>query len=558
MTFPGIDDSTLCFVPLGGSGEIGMNLNLYGIGGKWLMVDLGVTFGDYRLPGIDIVMPDIRFIEERKNDLVGLVLTHAHEDHFGAVAHLWPRLKCPVYATPFTAELLRGKLIEADLLDQVPLFEVPLGGRIDLPPFDLGFITLTHSIPEPNALSIRTAAGTVLHTGDWKIDPDPQLGEVTDHQALSALGDDGVLAMICDSTNVLEDGESGSEAGVRAALTEVVGKCRGRVAVTAFASNVARLASIIAAATAAGRQPVLVGRSIKRAITAARAAGYLADVPGLRDESDCAGLAAGECLYICTGSQGESRGAMARIASGEHREVRLDAGDTVIFSSRRIPGNDLTIHALYNTLAARGITVITDSEAPVHVSGHPCRDELAKMYQWVRPHIAIPVHGEPRHLAEHGEFATLMQVPHCLVPENGSIIALDEDGPRLIGKAPAGRLVIDGDQLVDAEGPSVVGRRRLLHNGQASVSLVVNGDGGLLDRPRVSLLGVPWEGDQADLVDLVAEAVITAHDRLSRRQRDNDDILAEAMRIAARRALRQSCAKKPLTVVHVHRIGARP
>ena len=427
-------DQGLWFVPLGGSGEIGMNLNLYGCDDQWIMVDLGVTFGDESIPGVDVVMPDPDFIAERKDKLLAIVLTHAHEDHLGAVAYLWDRLECPVYATPFTAEFLRRKLPETGIDKLVELIEVPLGGKLNIGPFDLEYITLTHSIPEPNALAIRTPHGTVMHTGDWKFDPDPLIGEVTDFTALEALGDEGVLAMVGDSTNVFSEGEAGSEADVREALTEVIGKCTGRVAVGCFASNLARVESIARAAEANGRHVSLAGASLWRVTATARQTGYLVDDIIFYEAEDAAHLPGDKVLYICTGSQGEPRAALNRIAFGSHRDVGLEEGDTVIFSSRIIPGNEKAILKLQNQLARMGVEIITARDAPIHVSGHPARDEMRKMYQMIRPHTAIPVHGEHLHMRAHAALAKECQVPQALLVENGSTVRLAPGDPVVAGE----------------------------------------------------------------------------------------------------------------------------
>lgn len=541
----------LLFLPLGGSGEIGMNLNLFGYGGKWIIVDLGVSFGEPNLPGIDLVMPDPQFIEDRREDLLGIVLTHAHEDHFGAVRHLWPRLRCPVYATPFTVELLRQKLLEADLLDQVPLHEVPLEGQVSLGPFDLRYITLTHSIVEPNALAITTPLGTVFHTGDWKIDPDPLIGEATDEAALRRLGEEGILAMICDSTNVFNDHDSGSEGAVRDSLCEVVAGRPGRVAVTAFASNIARLGSIAEAGRACGRDIVLVGLSMNRNVAAARAKGYLADFPPIVPPEEAGFLPPEKTLFICTGSQGEPRGAMARIAAGEHPNVTLDEGDTVIFSSKIIPGNELTLSALFNALSKKGIEVITEKDAFVHVSGHPGRNELSRMYQWIKPRISVPVHGEARHLAEHARLAEELQVPQCVVPENGTLIRLAPGPAEIIDYVENGRLVLDGNRLVPAEGDSVVGRRRMMYNGHVVVSLAIDGEGRLLAPPGLSLTGVP---DEDELRPQVVAAIERALGRLAKDLRRDDVAVAEVVRVAARRACRDFCTKRPVTEVQILRL----
>ena len=548
----------LYFLPLGGCEEIGMNVNLYACAGKWLIVDLGVTFADDRLPGVDLVLPDISFLDGRQDDILGIVLTHAHEDHFGAVGYLWPRLRCPVYATPFTAELLARKLDEAGLLNEVPVHVVPLGGRLELGPFDLSYINLTHSIPEPNALAIRTPHGTILHTGDWKLDPEPLLGATTDIACLEQMGTDGVLALVCDSTNVFEPGHSGSESQVRTRLMDLIGGLSGgRVAATAFSSNVARIVTLAQAGAAAGRQVVLVGRSLKSTVAAARRCGYLHDMPPLLDETEAGGLPAERAFYICTGSQGEIRGALARIAAGEHPNVSLGTGDSVIFSSRRIPGNERGIARLYNRLAALGVRVVTEVDDLIHVSGHPCRDELAQMYRWARPRIAIPVHGERRHLNEHAQLARSLQVGQALVPTNGSLIRLAPGPAEIVDQVVAGRLVVDGICLVPADGAAMTERRRLLYNGHLAISLTVNGAGVPLAPVRVSICGVPMaDAPDETLTGQVEAAVHEAVNGLDRRIAGNDEKLSEVVRIAARRACRAQTGKRPVTKVHLTRLGA--
>ena len=413
------DQNELVFLPLGGSNEIGMNLNLYGWGPprarQWIVVDVGVTFGDPSTPGVDIIMPDATFAQGE--DILGIVLTHAHEDHIGAIGWLWPKLKAPVYATPFTAYLVREKLRDADILDEVDLREVPLGGTIKLGPFEVELVTIAHSIPEPNGLAIKTPAGTILHTGDWKIDPDPIVGEQVDVEQIRKLGDDGVLAMVCDSTNVFVDGTAGSEAEVRDALIPLVKSLKGKVAVACFASNVARVDSAARAAMAAGRSVCLVGRSMHRITAAAKSVGLLKDVPEFIQEGDAAALPRDKVMYLCTGSQGEPRAALSRIADDAHPHVKLGPGDSCIFSSRVIPGNEIAIRNLQNKLADRGVRLYTDRDHPgIHVSGHPCREELSDMYRWARPQISVPTHGERRHLLEHCALARDLQVPQQIAP----------------------------------------------------------------------------------------------------------------------------------------------
>jgi ribonuclease J len=546
----------LVFLPLGGAGEIGMNLNLLGYGPpgrrRWIMIDCGVTFGDDTMPGVDLIMADPGFIAERQEDLLGLVLTHAHEDHIGAVPYLWPKLRCPVYATPFTARLVLEKLKEEGLAGTVPLHVVPLGGTVELGPFAVELITITHSIPEPNALAIRTPLGTVVHTGDWKIDAAPLIGEVTDEPALRRLGDEGVLAMICDSTNVFSPGRAGSEAAVRAELTALIAGLKRRVAVTAFASNVARLESVILAAEAVDRHVVLVGRAMKRLIEAAQSAGYLQSLPPLLSEEDGGWLPPEKVLYLCTGSQGEPRAALSRIAAGTHPRVVLEPGDTVIFSSRIIPGNERAIAAVHNRLVSRGIEVLTERDHFVHVSGHPCRDDLADMYQWIRPRIAIPVHGETRHLIEHEKFAKAMQVPETVLATNGAMVRL-APGPAAIAETvPSGRLIRDGLGLFSDQGGALKERRKLSFAGIITATLVIDPMGRLATPPRVALMGVP--GDAAVLGEELSTLAADVVAREEGRSWADDAFLGEMTRRALRKAALKATGVKPETRVEVIRL----
>ena len=550
-------DAELLFLPLGGAGEIGMNLNLYGLGPpdarRWLMVDLGVTFSDGMAP-VDVIMPDPAFIEERRDRLVGLVLTHAHEDHLGAVPYLWERLRCPIYATPFTAEVLAHKLREAGLTD-VPVTRVALGSRFQIPPFDLELITLTHSIPEPNAIAIRTPLGTVLHTGDWKFDPDPVVGPTADEDALRRLGDAGVLAIVCDSTNVFTEGTSGSEAGLRDSLTEIVAGCAGRVAVTCFASNVARLETIAHAANANRRDVVTAGRSLRRIEQAARATGYMKDVPAFIDEAEAGFFPRDRVLILCTGSQGEPRAALARIATGEHPNVSLEKGDAVIFSSRVIPGNETAIAHVQNDLTRLGVRIVTWNDAPVHVSGHPARDELVHMYQLARPRIAIPVHGELRHLVAHAELAKACQVAEVVVAENGALVRLGPGPAGVIERVHAGRLGVDGGRVIPLDGDMLRSRIRAFYNGVAVVTVVIDAGGTqVIGNPELSAVGLLDEQD-TDAREAVAEAARNAVADAPTRDRRDDRALREAIRIAVRRVFRDRVEKKPVTHVHLVRAG---
>ena len=522
-----------------------MNLNCYGYGPpddrKWIVVDCGVLFGrETTTPGVDLIMPDIRFLEEVREDLLGLVLTHGHEDHHGAVAHLWPKLRCPVYATPFTARLLRDKLEEAGLVDRVKVKIIPLGGAVTLGPFALEFISITHSIPEPNAIAIRTGLGTVLHTGDWKIDPDPLLGEVTNDAALRRVGDEGVLAMVCDSTNALVPGESGSEGEVRKSLIRLIGSLKGRVAVTAFASNVARLQSVAEAAQLAGRELVLVGRSMHHMVNCARDTGYLKKFPRIIPEDEASLLPADNVLYLCTGSQGEPRAALARIASDNHSNVSLGEGDTVIFSSRIIPGNELAIFELQNQLASKGVSVLTERDHFVHVSGHPARDELAAMYAWVKPTIAVPVHGELRHMSEHARLALSLQVPQAMAARNGQMIRLAPGRAEVVDETPSGRLHLDGRLLVHEDEGIARARRSLGYAGFIGITLVLDRKGRLAADPVLHIEGIP---------DPVLEPVREAIARAAGGKRGKSGDLQEEVRIAARRAANDAWGKKPVVRV---------
>lgn len=550
MTVPSHDE--LLFLALGGAGEIGMNLNLYGHAGKWLMIDLGIGFGDDSMPGVEVVMPDPAFIVERHRDLLGIVLTHAHEDHLGAVADLWPKLKAPVFATPFAASVLRRKLIEAGLIDDVPITEIPLGGKFTLGAFELEMITMTHSILEPNALAIRTKFGTVFHTGDWKIDPEPLLGDLTDEARLKAIGDAGALAMVCDSTNVFVEGEAGSEAKVRDNLEDLVRGRTGRIAVTCFASNLARVESIAKAAVAAGRHPVLSGPALQRMVSCAQECGYLLDFPQCVSAAEGGYLPRDKVLFICTGSQGEPRASMAKLANDDHRDLVLEEGDTAIFSSRIIPGNERSVGRLQNALMARGVEVITDREADIHVSGHPARDELVRVYQWIRPKIALPVHGEVRHMVEHAALARACQVPETVVAPNGTLVRLAPGPATVIDHVEAGRLARDGDGLVPVDGAALRDRRKLLWNGAAAATLVLDRQGRVRAAPVVSLRGL--DDSHGELVEAIGAGLKEMLANLSPAEGRDDERVREAARQAVRRVVRAHAGKKPLTDVHIVRI----
>jgi len=548
------DPNALFFVPLGGAGEIGMNLNVYGYAGDWLIIDCGVTFGDDSQPGLEVVMPDPGFIVEHRDRLLGIVATHAHEDHIGAIPYLWTRLRCPVWATPFTASLLRAKLAEAGLADHVKINVVPMSGRFSIGPFDLELITLTHSIPEPNAVALRTPIGTILHTGDWKFDPDPLIGPTADMAALHKLGDEGVLALIGDSTNALRPGSSGSEADLRRSLIDLIGRYDARVAVACFASNVARLETIARAAAAHGRDVALVGRSLWRIEKAARENGYLADLPRFLTEDEAGYIPRDRILLICTGSQGEPRSALARIARDDHPHVVLETGDVVIFSSRIIPGNERAINRLQNALVRLGVEIVTEEDHFVHVSGHPARDELVRMYQMVRPKIAVPVHGEARHLIAHAELARECQVKQPLVIQNGDVVRFAGSSAAVVDEVPVGRLASDGKGLLPIEGTALRDRRRVTFNGTAVATLVLDRAGRFVAHPAISLIGVVEPEVAARAMPGLRNGIERALDELPTGPRYDDETVRDAVRRALRRILNERFGKRPLVDIHLVRV----
>ena len=535
----------LLFVALGGSGEIGMNVNLYGAQGKWLMVDCGITFGDASYPGVDVILPDLQFIEDRLDSLLGIVLTHGHEDHIGALPYLAADLGVPLYATPFTAGLIRGKLEEEGIEDRVELNVVDDLDPFAIGPFRVRYVPLAHSIPEGNALLIETPHGRVFHTGDWKLDDAPSLGGASTGEELTAIGDKGVLALVCDSTNVFNPKASGSEAAVRDGLDRVIGEATGRVLVTTFASNAARLQTLGEVARDTGRELCVAGRSLERIIRVARQTGYLRDFPETIDFDTAMTLPPSRVLMVATGGQGEPRAALSRIAEGSH-PLKLSEGDRVVFSSRQIPGNEVAIGRIMNALAARGIEIVTDRQAFVHVSGHPGRPELAEMYRWIRPEIILPVHGEVRHMREQARFALEQGVPQAIRQVNGDIWRLAPGKPELVGHAPVGRLVLDGDVILPADGATITERRRLSLYGHLSVAVAIRG-GRLLGVPQVRVQGVPVEEDRDAFVEEAAEA---AADAVAKDSRDLES-LREALRLAVRRVATRYTGKKPVVDVMI-------
>ena len=542
-----IPGEELLFLALGGSGEIGMNVNLYGCRGRWLMVDLGLTFADPDYPGIDLILPDLEFIEERRRDLVGIVLTHGHEDHIGAIPYLAAELKVPLYATPFTAGLIAGKLEEEGLTGQVELDVIERNGWIDLDPFRVEFLALAHSIPEGNGLLIETPHGRIFHTGDWKIDETPVLGEPSSVETLTKVGDEGVLALVCDSTNVFQETPSGSEAGVHDGLRGAVEAALGRVLITTFASNAARLQTIGRVADETGRRVCVAGRSLDRILRVAKANGYLLDFPEPIRFDEAMRLPREEVLIIATGGQGEARAALGRVAFGQH-ELKLVAGDTVIFSSKVIPGNEMAIGRIMNALSDLGILVVTDRQVHIHVSGHPGRPELAEMYKWIRPQMVVPVHGEARHMAEQARFALKQGVPSAIYQKNGDVIRLAPDGPEKLSEVRTGRLVLDGDVILPADGSTVNERRKVAVNGLIAVVVPVDALGRLAGDLVIRPFGVPIEQDRDDFLADAADAG-------RRAASDGVEVekVREAVRLAVRRCATLWTGKKPIVEVMLAR-----
>ena len=533
----------LLFLALGGSGEIGMNVNLYGTQGKWLMVDLGLTFADSDYPGIDLILPELEFIEQRRDELIGIVLTHGHEDHIGAIPYLAADLKVPLYATPFTAALIAGKLEEEGLTGKVKVHIIDRDGSIDLNPFKITFKALAHSIPEGNGLVIETPHGTIFHTGDWKIDETPVLGQPSSDQVMHDIGDSGILALVCDSTNVFQEEASGSETGVHAGLRQAVEEAKGRVLVTTFASNAARLQTLGQVAIETGRKLCVAGRSLDRILRVAKASGYLLDFPETVRFDEAMRLPRNEVMILATGGQGEPRAALSRVAFGSH-ELKLVSGDTVIFSSKQIPGNEIAIGRIMNALSDLGAITVTDRQLHIHVSGHPGRPELAQMYQWIRPKIVVPVHGEARHMAEQARFALACGVPKSIYQKNGDVIRLAPKGPKKVGTVRTGRLVLDGDVILAADGATIGERRKISVNGIISVALPLDAGGRLAGQPMVRPFGVPVEADRGDFIadatDVAARAFGESVD---------SDKVREAVRLAVRRCANVWTGKKPIVDV---------
>lgn len=550
------DVNELVFAPLGGVGEIGMNLGLYGFGPRrnrqWLMVDLGMSFAGDEAPGVDLVLPDIRFLEAEKKNIVGLVLTHGHEDHVGAVLDLWPRLKCPVYTTRFTAGLLEAKAWNEPGAPKIPVNIVRAGEKLELGPFELEFVRVAHSIPDSHAIAIRTTAGLVLHTGDWKLDPNPVVGHVTDSARLKALGDEGVRAIICDSTNAVRDGVSPSEADVGVTLKEIVAKAKSRICFTTFSSNVARIRSIAEAAMANDREVVVVGRAMDRVIGVAREQGMLDGIPPFRSVEAYGYLPRDKVVALLTGSQGEPRAALRRIAEDDHPEIALSKGDIVVFSSRTIPGNERVVNKVINGLVKRGVSVMTDRDGLVHVSGHPRRGELEQMYGWVRPEVSVPVHGEPMHLAAHAELARKLGVKEVVICSDGHVVRLAPGPAERVDDVPFGRLYKDARLLIPEAARTIPERRKLSFVGVVSIALAIDAKGTLVGDPSVEATGLPERGEGGtDVLDHILDTVVTTFEGLPRARRRDADAISDTLERAVRGAVNGIWGKKPVCHVHV-------
>ena len=548
----------LIFCPLGGSGEIGMNMNLFAYGSetnqKWIIVDMGVTFADDSIPGVDLIYPDPGFIIDKKDDLLGIVLTHAHEDHIGAISHIWPDLKCNIYATPFTAVLIKEKFKEKKIDITKNLKIVELNGSIKLGSFNIEFVTLTHSILEPNGLSIKTPVGTILHTGDWKIDPNPLIGEKINENKLKEIGNEKVLAMICDSTNVFNPGRAGSESDVRDSLLKIMSLKSKRIVVTSFASNVARMESVFYCAEKINREISLVGRSMNRIFKAARQCGYLKNIKDPIDPREAKKFPREKIVYLCTGSQGEPMGAMKRIIKGIHPDVFLEKDDVIIFSSKIIPGNEKKLYSLHNDIVKQDIELVTEETDFVHVSGHPNREDLKDMYNWVKPNSIIPVHGEHRHMNEHMKFAKEMQIPHALRVENGDIIRIfPGDNPSIIDKAPSGRMYLDGSVSVGENSQSIKERRKLSQNGYLEITLILS-NSGKLNKPIISYKGIPEDSFDEKIIFKMEDEIFNTCRKFSINNKNQEKNLIELLKQNCRRIIKDKTGKKPFTNINIARL----
>jgi ribonuclease J len=553
------NNNELIFCPLGGSGEIGMNMNLYGYGEKnnhqWIIIDIGVGFVDDSVPGVDLMVPDPDFILQRKDDLLGILLTHAHEDHIGAIALLWPSLECPIYATPFTATLIKEKFREKKINIGSHLKIIELNGNVKIGPFDINYVTLTHSILEPNALQIKTPHGTLLHTGDWKCDTDPLIGKQMDEIKLKEIGKQGVLAMICDSTNIFTEGRSGSEKDVRESMLTVFENIKKKIVVTTFASNVARMETVFKCAEKVGRHLSLVGRSMHRIYNTARECGYLQNIKPPLDPRDAKKIPRDKIVYLCTGSQGEPLGAMNRIVNQEHPDVYLDEGDTVIFSSRIIPGNEKKLFKIHNQLVKNNINVISEENAFIHVSGHPGRDEMRDMYDWIKPKISIPVHGEHRHMKEHYDFATSLGVPQPMLIENGDMIKIAPGEPKVIDKVHNGKLYVDGNRVIDDQSRFLKDRKNIAHNGLMDVTLIISKKGNLDRNPIINIRGLPLNDDELDECFYEMEdEILKTSKAYSLNNKKHEKNLIDALKSNLKKIIYSKTRKRPYTNITLIRV----
>ena len=553
------NNNELIFCPLGGSGEIGMNMNLYGYGEKnnhqWIIIDIGVGFVDDSVPGIDLMVPDPDFILQRKDDLLGILLTHAHEDHIGAIALLWPSLECPIYATPFTATLIKEKFREKKINIGSHLKIIELNGNVKIGPFDINYVTLTHSILEPNALQIKTPHGTLLHTGDWKCDTDPLIGKQMDEIKLKEIGKQGVLAMICDSTNIFTEGRSGSEKDVSESMLTVFENIKKKIIVTTFASNVARMETVFKCAEKVGRHLSLVGRSMHRIYNTARECGYLQNIKPPLDPRDAKKIPRDKIVYLCTGSQGEPLGAMNRIVNQEHPDVYLDEGDTVIFSSRIIPGNEKKLFKIHNQLVKNNINVISEENAFIHVSGHPGRDEMRDMYEWIKPKISIPVHGEHRHMKEHYDFATSLGVPQPMLIENGDMIRIAPGEPKIIDKVHNGKLYVDGNRVIDDQSRFLKDRKNIAHNGLMDVTLIISKKGNLDRNPIINVRGLPFNDEELDECFYEMEdEILKTSKAYSLNNKKHEKNLIDALKSNLKKIIYSKTRKRPYTNITLIRV----
>ncbi len=551
-----LDDDALYFIPLGGSEQFGVNLNVYASKGQYMIVDCGLGFADERFPGIDLLLPDPAFLEQRRENLAGMIITHAHEDHIGAVAHLWERLECPIYATAFTAEILRKKLEETNL-KKVPIHVINPMGVAEIGPFKAQFVPVTHSVPGTCSIIIETPQGRVVHSGDWNLDATPVLGDPTDPTPFKQAGDDGVVAYIGDSTNAEVMGRAGSESDVEKGLEKEFENCTGRIAVTSFSSNISRIISIARAAQKSGRRVGVIGRSLHRMIGVAKTCGYMNDVPDIMSEEEIMALAPSKVVVIVTGSQGESRAALARISRGDHPHLKLQKEDTVIFSARAIPGNERQINAVKNNLVAAKVNIITPSDTDnlIHVSGHPCRDEIADMLSWIRPDVVVPVHGERAQLEAHARFARECQVKNTIVPINGSVIKLAPGKAEIIDHVPTDLLAVDLRRIIKSSHQSIVARRKLQYTGAVHFTVVLDERGEILGDPQIDTIGlIDEKSAEIKIEDRLLDMLIGLVEDIGWDSKLDDDQIEEELRIAARRFVVQMLGLKPKTTIHLMRV----